>query len=389
MKSTKIYCIVLLILSVIMTASCTSNQKSDDKETVVLENIATRVSVRSYLDKAVEDDKIEKLLRAGMAAPSAVNKQPWHFVVVTDRQQLAALAEANPNAGMAAHAPLAIVVCGDLDKALEGIAAEYWVQDCSAATQNILLAANAMGLGAVWTGTYPIKERCETTAKILHLPENVLPLNTIVIGYPERENAPKDKWDPNKVSYNFYNDTDDSAQNVEEQNPSFTDFDYETEFKGNPFSWFKDEGVLLCVGDKDKHNAMTIGWGAMGNVWNNDVNTMTVYVAPARYTKEFMEKYKYFTVMSFDEKDKDILAYMGSRSGRDTDKAKDLGLHVAYTENGAPYYLEAKEVFECEIIYRDQFDSAGFEELPRKRYENFPAGIHHVYIGKILSAKRK
>ena len=150
--------------------SCTSNQKSDSKETVVLENIATRVSVRSYLDKPVDDATIEKLLRAGMAA----------------------------------HAPLAIVVCGDLDRALEGIAQEYWVQDCSAATQNILLAANAMGLGSVWTGSYPIKERCEAISKILQLPENVLPLNTIVIGYPERDNTPKDKWDPNKVSYNIY-----------------------------------------------------------------------------------------------------------------------------------------------------------------------------------------
>lgn len=184
--------------------SCTSNQKSDGKETVVLENIATRVSVRSYLDKPVDDATIEKLLRAGMAAPSAMNKQPWHFVVVTDKQKLEALSEANPNAGMAAHAPLAIVVCGDLSRALEGIAREYWVQDCSAATQNILLAANAMGLGSVWTGSYPIKERCEAISKILQLPENVLPLNTIVIGYPERDNTPKDKWDSNKVSYNIY-----------------------------------------------------------------------------------------------------------------------------------------------------------------------------------------
>ena len=78
------------------------------------------------------------------------------------------------------------------------------MQDCSAATQNILLAANAMGLGSVWTGSYPIKERCEAISKILQLPENVLPLNTIVIGYPERDNTPKDKWDPNKVSYNVY-----------------------------------------------------------------------------------------------------------------------------------------------------------------------------------------
>lgn len=212
MKTTKFYHIALLIIAVIMTTSCTSNQKSDSKETVVLENIATRVSVRSYLDKPVDDATIEKLLRAGMAAPSAVNKQPWHFVVVTDKQQLSALAEANPNAGMAAHAPLAIVVCGNMDRALEGIAREYWVQDCSAVTQNILLAANAMGLGSVWTGTYPIKERCDAVAKILHLPENILPLNTIVIGYPERDNAPKDKWDPSKVSYNFYDNADPASK---------------------------------------------------------------------------------------------------------------------------------------------------------------------------------
>lgn len=212
MKTTKFYHIALLIIAVIMTTSCTSNQKSDSKETVVLENIATRVSVRSYSDKPVDDATIEKLLRAGMAAPSAVNKQPWHFVVVTDKQQLSALAEANPNAGMAAHAPLAIVVCGNMDRALEGIAREYWVQDCSAVTQNILLAANAMGLGSVWTGTYPIKERCDAVAKILHLPENILPLNTIVIGYPERDNAPKDKWDPSKVSYNFYDNADSASK---------------------------------------------------------------------------------------------------------------------------------------------------------------------------------
>lgn len=384
----KFYHIALLFFSVIMMTSCSSNQKSDNMEKNVLENIATRVSVRTYLDKSVDDATIEKLLRAGMAAPSAMNKQPWHFVVVTDKQQLLALSEANPYAGMLAEAPLAIVVCGDLDRAIEGIGSEYWVQDCSAATQNILLAANAMGLGAVWTGSYPIKERCDAIAKALHLSENVLPLNIIVIGYPAGENIPKDKWDPNKVSYNTYNNGD-VKQNVEKHETVLSDFDYESEFKGSPFSWFKGSGALLCVGDKESHNAMTIGWGSMGNVWYHDVNTMTVYVAPSRYTKEFMEKYKYFTVMSFDEKDKDILAYMGSHSGRDGDKAEALGLHVAYTENGAPYYEEAKEVFECEIIYRDQFDATGFEELPRKRYEDFPAGIHHVYIGKILSAKRR
>ena len=163
-----------------------------------------RYSERRYSDQKIAQADLDYILACAQLAPSAVNKQPWHFVVVTDKQQLEALAEANPNAGMAAHAPLAIVVCGDLDRALEGIAREYWVQDCSAVTQNILLAANAMDLGAVWTGTYPIKERCDAVSKILQLPENVLPLNTIVIGYPERDNQPKDKWDPNKISYNIY-----------------------------------------------------------------------------------------------------------------------------------------------------------------------------------------
>ena len=381
----------LLILTMLLLSSCSTKAQKNGSEQAVLDNIATRVSVRSYLDKPVEDAKIEQLLRAGMAAPSAMNKQPWHFVVVTDKQQLAALAKANPYAGMAAKAPLAIVVCGDMNKALSGKAREFWVQDCSAATENILLAANAMGLGAVWTGTYPSEERVKAVSKVLQLPKKLVPLNTIVIGYPDGENTPKDKWKPANVSYNFYGSVDGKAVEPEKQveQAVFSEFDYTDDFEGNPFTWFKGSGLLLAVGDKDSHNAMTIGWGALGNVWSHEVNTITVYVAPARYTYQFMEKYKYFTVMTFDEDHKDVLAYMGSHSGRDGNKEEALGLHVTYTEHGAPYYLEASEVYECEIIYRDPFDPAGFEEIPRKRYENFPAGIHHMYIGRILSAKRK
>lgn len=381
----------VLILTMLLLSSCSTKAQKNGSEQAVLNNIASRVSVRSYLDKPVEEAKIEQLLRAGMAAPSAMNKQPWHFVVVTDKQQLAALAKANPYAGMAAKAPLAIVVCGDMNKALSGNAREFWVQDCSAATENILLAANAMGLGAVWTGTYPSEERVKAVSKVLQLPKKLIPLNTIVIGYPDGTNTPKDKWKPANVSYNFYGSVDGKAVEPEKQveQAVFSEFDYTDDFEGNPFTWFKGSGLLLAVGDKDNHNAMTIGWGALGNVWSYDVNTITVYVAPARYTYQFMEKYKYFTVMTFDEDHKDVLAYMGSHSGRDGNKEEALGLHVAYTEHGAPYYLEASEVYECEIIYRDPFDPAGFEEIPRKRYENFPAGIHHMYIGKILSAKRK
>ena len=168
-------------------------EQEQDSSEVGINNILQRTSVRSYEDRPVEKEKIEKLLRAGMAAPTAVNKQPWHFIVVTDKDQLQKLAEANPNAGMAAKAPLAIVVCG-----------EFWVQDCSAATENILLAATGMGLGSVWTGTYPSKERCAAVTKLLKLPKFLIPLNTIVIGYPDSQVTPKDKWKQENVSYNAY-----------------------------------------------------------------------------------------------------------------------------------------------------------------------------------------
>ena len=268
----------LLILSMLLLLSCSTKAQKNGSEQAVLDNIATRVSVRSYLDKPVEEAKIEKLLRAGMAAPSAVNKQPWHFVVVTDKQQLAALAKANPYAGMVAKAPLAIVVCGDMSKALPGSAREFWVQDCSAATENILLAANAMGLGAVWTGTYPSEERVKAVSKVLQLPKKLIPLNTIVIGYPDGTNTPKDKWKPANVSYNLYGSVDGKAVEPEKQveQAVFSEFDYTDDFEGNPFTWFKGSGLLLAVGDKDNHNAMTIGWGALGNVWRSDVNTITV-----------------------------------------------------------------------------------------------------------------
>lgn len=186
----------------------TGGEKAQKQETseVVLNNILERTSVRSYLDKSIEDDKIEKLLRAGMAAPTAVNKQPWHFVVVTDKSLLQKLAKANPYAEMVARAPLAIVVCGDMTKALDGNAREFWVQDCSAASENILLAATGLGLGAVWTGTYPSEERCAAVSEVLGLPETLIPLNTIVIGYPDGEVTPKDKWQESNISYNMYNE---------------------------------------------------------------------------------------------------------------------------------------------------------------------------------------
>lgn len=171
---------------------------------IIFNNIITRTSVRSYLDKPVEDYKIEKLLRAGMTAPSALNIQPWHFVVVTNKATLEKIAEITPNARMAKEAPLAIVVCGDMRNEGNDLVREFWVQDASAATQNILLAAHALELGAVWTGTYPAKNRCEAISQLLNLPSSIIPFATIVIGYPREIQQPKDKWKEENISYEVF-----------------------------------------------------------------------------------------------------------------------------------------------------------------------------------------
>ncbi|MBR4802898.1 MAG: nitroreductase family protein [Bacteroidales bacterium] len=394
MKTTKIL-LALCILALAVLLFIVSRKGSfseQDKESIVLENIATRTSIRAYTEAPVEQDKIEKLLKAAMAAPTAMNKQPWHFVVVTDKDQLKALSETSPYSGMIAKAPLAIVVCGDMLKAIDGGGRDFWIQDASAATENLLLAANAMGLGAVWTGVYPDLDRCKSIAEVTSLPENIIPLNVVVIGYPAQNPEPKDKWKPANVSYNRYGSTDGKTIDMEKmtENTVFSDFDYTDDFTGNPFLWFKGDGLLLAVGNKEKSNAMTIGWGALGNLWGHDVNTLTVYVSESRFSQQMMEDCKYFTVMTFDESRKDILEYMGSHSGRDEDKAKAIGLHTRYTEHGAPYYQEAYEVYECELIYKAPFIKENMTGPGKEFYAKRPqTKIHHMYIGRILSAKRR
>lgn len=181
-----------------------SNSSDVDSVDAVYDNIMSRTSVRSYADRPVEKEKIEKMLHAGMAAPTAMNRQPWHFIVVDDRALLDAIAKATPNAGMAKKAPLAIVVCGDKNKFAEGGAREMWSQDVSAATENILLQAHAMGLGAVWTGTFPSEERMKAVTTLLNMPSNLIPFCTIVVGYPDGDVTPKDKWNEQNVSYNKF-----------------------------------------------------------------------------------------------------------------------------------------------------------------------------------------
>lgn len=182
-----------------LAASCgvpkaVEEQKSPEQ--IVLENIHSRRSVRTYTSAPVEDEKIDKMVRAGMAAPSGMDRRPWHIVVVTDRAILDTLAGQLPHAQMLREAPLALVVCGDPERS------SYWYIDCSAVSQNILLAAEALGLGAVWTGVYPDDARIASVRAALGMPETAVPLNVIPIGYPNGDEQPKDKYDPAKVHHN-------------------------------------------------------------------------------------------------------------------------------------------------------------------------------------------
>lgn len=182
------------------TTSSTPNATADQSTgNAALECILTRTSVRQYQpDRTISRDTVETLLRAAMSAPTAVNKQPWAFIALDDRAALDSLAQVLPYARMLTKAPLAIVTCGDLSKAIDGEDADkgFWIQDVSAATENLLLAAHAMGLGAVWTGVYPDAERVKDVQERLGLPANVIPLAVVPVGYPTGPQKPKEKWDP-------------------------------------------------------------------------------------------------------------------------------------------------------------------------------------------------
>ena len=194
----KIVTISLLLAMCVLNVSAQCENCSNE----AIKNIMTRTSIRKYTDQPVSKTDIETLLRAGMAAPTAVNRQPWHFVAVTDKAKLKELS--GGRGGMLEQCALAIVVCGNMEKTMKGKGQEFWIQDCSAATENILLAANALGLGAVWTGGYPMEERVASISKALKLPETIIPLCTIVIGYPAESPTPKDKWKPENISYNEF-----------------------------------------------------------------------------------------------------------------------------------------------------------------------------------------
>lgn len=166
-----------------------------------MEAILQRRSVRDFTDKPVSEEVLTSLLEAGMCAPSAGNERPWHFIIVTERSLLEGITEFHEYSKMLKHAPAAIIVCADLncDK-YPGVG--YWVQDCAAATQNILIAAQYKGLGACWLGMYPKKERVEGLRRLLNIPEHIVPFAGIALGYPAAVKSPGSRYDGSRVHRN-------------------------------------------------------------------------------------------------------------------------------------------------------------------------------------------
>lgn len=192
--------ILTLALTALLVAACT--QQPTKMENQVINNIMTRVSVREFTGEKITDAQIDTLLRAAMAAPSAINKQPWTFIVVTDDDLIAKLGEALPYSRCSNHPACAIIPCGDLSKAIEGEMGAFWINDVSAATENLLLAAHSMGLGAVWTGLHPDMNRATMVQQMLGLPEHIIPLCVVPVGIPAENPDIKDKYKPENIHYN-------------------------------------------------------------------------------------------------------------------------------------------------------------------------------------------
>lgn len=160
--------------------------------------ILKRKSIRKYKDIEVSNEIVEELLRSAMAAPSAGNQQPWEFIVLRDKEIMKKITEFHPYSKMLLNTDTAIVVCGDESKEkFKG----YWVQDCSAACENILLTAEDKGLGAVWLGVYPLEDRISPLKELLNLPESVIPLSIIPVGYPDEQRQPEDRYNTARIHY--------------------------------------------------------------------------------------------------------------------------------------------------------------------------------------------
>ena len=163
--------------------------------------IHTRRSIREYRSEPIDDDVVRELIGAAMMAPSAGNVRPWQFIVLTDSEVLLEAARVHPHGAMCVDAPVSVLVCGDLS--LEKYPGN-WIADCSAATQNLLLAAHARGLGSVWTGIYPEQDRIVAFRELLDLPDHVVPLALVPIGHPVHAGGAAERFDEEKVHRNMW-----------------------------------------------------------------------------------------------------------------------------------------------------------------------------------------
>ena len=160
-----------------------------------------RRSIRKYADKEIPGDTLVDIIKGGMAAPSAGNEQPWSFIIINKRELLDAIQTVHPYSSMLSSAPTAILVCGDPSMAIHK---GFWPQDCAAATENILIAATAKGIGTVWLGVYPLEERISGLQKLLHIPAHIIPFSLIPMGFPLEEKKPKTKFDLSVIKYNLW-----------------------------------------------------------------------------------------------------------------------------------------------------------------------------------------
>lgn len=213
MKDINKYKVISLVLAVaLLTAMArlvyTTNvpvPKASNAREVVYDNILARKSVRNFTAEPILQSAVDTLLRAAMAAPSGRDMRPWKFVVIDARPVLGSLAAALPYAKMLTTAPAAIVVCGDLSVVDDkGQPSGNWTFDCSAATENLLLCAESMGLGAVWTGVYPYEERVASVAAVLGLPDYIIPFSLVPVGHPAALVRPKDKFVAGNVHRNHW-----------------------------------------------------------------------------------------------------------------------------------------------------------------------------------------
>jgi nitroreductase len=174
------------------------NKQQNASSASCLELIKNRTSIRQFTNQAVEKEKIDNLLKAGMAAPSAMNKQPWKLVAITNKEKIKQLADSTGKKPVE-NSTLTIVVCGDMSKTSNTPEDLWWTEDCGAVTENILLAATAQDLGAVWCGTWPDNNRVATTQKLLSLPSEIVPYAIIAIGYPAENPTPKNKYTEDNI----------------------------------------------------------------------------------------------------------------------------------------------------------------------------------------------